>query len=201
MDVFMLNVTDYISPECTCKVEDMVAKLEHVASVEFNPLTQILKVTAHQGMMTREALTKHLEDCGVLCSDDAPESMTRRDYCVPCWSQDNQGGAFSFWRTQLPRHDAPVRRFVDDEIVLDLFRRLKGHDEPDKRNFRYVLALLLMRKKVFKFKEVRRSENDDALILTERGSDCEHVVVDPNLSEEQIQQVTVEVGQILNVKV
>ena len=28
----MLNVADYISPECTCNVEDMVAKLDHVAS-------------------------------------------------------------------------------------------------------------------------------------------------------------------------
>ncbi len=72
----MLNVADYISPECTCNVEDMVAKLDHVASVEFNPLTQVLKVTAHQGMITREALIKHLEDCGVHCSDDAPETMT-----------------------------------------------------------------------------------------------------------------------------
>lgn len=72
----MLNVEDYISPECTCNVEDMVTKLDHVASVEFNPLTQILKVTAHQGMITREALIKHLEDCGVHCSDDAPEGMT-----------------------------------------------------------------------------------------------------------------------------
>ena len=132
---------------------------------------------------------------------DTPESMTRRDYCVNCWPQDNGGGVFSFWRTQLPRRDAPVRRFVDDEIVLDLFRRLEGHDEPDKRNFRYVLALLLMRKKLFKFKEVRRNESGDALVLTERASDCEHVVVDPDLTEEQIQQVTAEVGQILNVKV
>ena len=73
----MLNVADYISPECTCNVEDMVAKLDHVASVEFNPLTQILKVTAHQGMITREALIKHLKDCGVHCSDDSPESMHR----------------------------------------------------------------------------------------------------------------------------
>jgi cation transport ATPase len=72
MDVFMLNVAEYISPECTCKVEDMVNKLDHITDVEFNPLTQVLKVTAHQGMMTREALIKHIEDCGVHCADDAP---------------------------------------------------------------------------------------------------------------------------------
>lgn len=76
MDVFMLNVADYISPECTCNVDDMAAKLDHVSSVEFNPLTQVLKVTAHQGMITRGALIKHLEDCGVRCSNDAPEGMT-----------------------------------------------------------------------------------------------------------------------------
>jgi Cu2+-exporting ATPase len=75
MDVFMLNVADYISPECTRKVEDIVGELDHVSSVEFNPLTQILKVTAHQGMMTRETLIKSIEDCGIHCSNDAPETV------------------------------------------------------------------------------------------------------------------------------
>lgn len=56
----MLNVAEYISPECTCNVEDMVAKLDHVSGVEFNPLTQVLKVTAHQGMINRGARARLL---------------------------------------------------------------------------------------------------------------------------------------------
>ena len=39
MDVFILDVADYTSPECTCNVENTVAKLDHVVGVEFNPPT------------------------------------------------------------------------------------------------------------------------------------------------------------------
>ena len=132
---------------------------------------------------------------------DEPASIVRRDYCDACWQRQGADLIFSFWQTRIPRRDAPVRRFVDDEIVLDLFRRLDGRNDPQKRNFRYVLALLLMRKKALKFTEFRRSEDGDALVLCDRLNECEHIVADPHLSEEQIQKVTEEVGQILNVKV
>ncbi len=71
-DTFILNVEEYIGPECTCKIEDMVLRLDHVLSAEFDPLTHILKVTAHSGMLTRKAIVKHLEDCNVHCSEGVP---------------------------------------------------------------------------------------------------------------------------------
>jgi hypothetical protein len=33
-EVFMLNVADYNSPECTCNAESMVAKLDHVDQLD-----------------------------------------------------------------------------------------------------------------------------------------------------------------------
>ena len=131
---------------------------------------------------------------------DAPAGFSRKDYCVACWPKQNGSLAFSFWRTQIPARDAPVRRFVDDENVLDLFRRLEGHAEPRKRDFRYVLALLLMRKKVLRFKEFHRDNAGDMLVLCERDGGSEHRVLDAHITEEQIQRVTEEIGQILNVK-
>ena len=135
----------------------------------------------------------------VLCDD--PVNLARKDYCSTCWPQQDTGVLFSFWQTAIPRRDAPVRRFVNDEIVLDLFRRLSGQDNAERRNFRYVLALLLMRRKVLKFRAFRREEGGDVLVVYDRLEDCEHAVLDPRLTEEQIQQVTEEVGQVLNTKV
>ena len=58
-----------------------------------------------------------------------------------------------------------------------------------------------MRKKVLKFVEFKRADNGDQLLLRDRVSDATHVVIDPNLTEDEIQQVTDEIGQILNFKV
>ena len=131
---------------------------------------------------------------------DEKEGFVRRDFCLACSSAKDKHTVFSFWQTRIPSQDAPVRRFVDDDIILDLFRRLDGHDDPTKKNFRYVLSLFLMRKKVLKFVEFRRDEKDHVLLLKDRIADAVHTVVDPDLNEEQVQQVTEEIGQILNVK-
>lgn len=132
---------------------------------------------------------------------DEKPSFVRRDYCPACWPAVSHEALFSFWQTRIPRKDAPVRRFVDDEIVLDFFRKLEGETEPSKVNFRYVLGLLLMRKKTLKFTEFKRGETGAVLVLHDRTHQCNYEVLDPNLTEEQIQQVTQEVGQILNTRV
>jgi hypothetical protein len=139
---------------------------------------------------------------------DGRPTFARRDYCSECWPRQDRRPVFSHWRTRLPKRDAPVRRFVDDEVVLDFFKRLEGSPEPAKIGFRYVLGLLLMRKKVLKLKEFRRAEapigqaqgKGAALILHDRLRDCDYEVADPNLTEEQIRQMTGEINQILNVK-
>lgn len=131
---------------------------------------------------------------------DEQTAFVRRDFCCGCWPQQERTAAFSHWQTRIPKKDAPVRRFVDDEIVLDFFRRLEGQDEPLKKNFRYVLALLLMRKKALKFTEFKRTEQGATLVLRDVLNQCQYHVSDPNLNEEQIQQVTEQVGQILNTK-
>jgi len=134
----------------------------------------------------------------VLCDEN--EGFVRYDYCQGCQPAEEVPGQFSHWVTRIPPRNAPVRRFVDDEVILDLFRRLDGHDDSTKRNFRYVLALLLMRKKVLKFNEFRREAEGDVLLLQDRTTDSVHTVIDPSLSEEQIEKVTEEIGQILNTR-
>ena len=129
--------------------------------------------------------------------DETP-SFVRRDYCAVCWPGEHREKAFSFWQTRIPRKDAPVRRFVDDEVILDFFKKLEGQEDPSKVSFRYVLGLLLMRKRVLKFTEFRRGDSCGLLVLYDKVRDCKYEVADPNLTEEQIQQVTEEIGQVLN---
>jgi hypothetical protein len=55
-----------------------------------------------------------------------------------------------------------------------------------------------MRKKTLKFKEFRRGDGGDSLVLHDRLRDCDYEVNDPHLSEEQVQQVTEEIKSVLN---
>lgn len=133
---------------------------------------------------------------------DENRQFLRRDFCLRCWEAKGDGEekkkAFSFWRTRVPVK-AEEKKVVDDEIVMNFFLRLQGETEPTKVNFRYVLALLLMRKKILKLDDIRYDDKGEALVLKHREEGTEYVVYNPQLSEEQVQQVTEEVGQILNV--
>jgi hypothetical protein len=112
----------------------------------------------------------------------------------------DRAALYSFWKTRCIPQEKKVKKFVDDSVILDFFVRLQHEQDPLKKNFRYVLALLLMRKKILKFEDVKKGEGGEALILRYPAEDQRFEVYNPQLTEEQIQQVTDQVGQILNVK-
>src|SRR3990170_4355517 len=67
-----LQVRDYISPECTCKVEDMVKAVPHVVEASFDPVNNILKVKVHRGMAAAKDIIKELKQCAVRCEQRMP---------------------------------------------------------------------------------------------------------------------------------
>jgi hypothetical protein len=74
---------------------------------------------------------------------------------------------------------------------------MDGENEPAKIKFRYVLALLLMRRKKLKLVEAHRDGDQDVLVLhaPQRGERVS--VVDPQLSEEEMNAVQDEVFEVL----
>jgi hypothetical protein len=132
---------------------------------------------------------------------DQDNKFVRKDFCPACWDKQDQTTLFSFWRTRCIPEEKKVKKFVDDSVILDFFMRLQGTADPSKKNFRYVLALLLMRKKLLKFDDIKKGEGGEALVLSLPAEGTKFEVYNPQLTEEQIQQVTEEVGQILNVKI
>jgi hypothetical protein len=107
---------------------------------------------------------------------------------------------FSAWQTQVPAKEQKKKLLVDDDVLVDFFDRLEGAADELKVNFRYILALVLMRKKVLKFIDVRRTDETEVLVLRMRGEKTDVEVVNPGLDEEKIARVTEEVGKILNVE-
>jgi len=55
-----LQVRDYVSPECSCKVEDMIGAVPHIVEASFDPVNNILKVKVHKGMASAKDACMHL---------------------------------------------------------------------------------------------------------------------------------------------
>jgi hypothetical protein len=123
--------------------------------------------------------------------------FARTDYAAEEWPGTPQD-AVADWTGRVPASDKPPRPVVNAELLLDCFDRLKDAADENGRNFRYVAALLLMRKKRFKFEDVARDDaGQDILILKDTRSGSVHEIVDPRLNEEQIVAVQNEVFRVL----
>ena len=122
--------------------------------------------------------------------------FVRRDYSTAAW-QGPPPQAFSFWCGRVPAREETRRPRIDDEMLVECFNRLEGQTEPGRMNFRFVVALLLMRRKHFKFEEARKQGDQELLILKCVRTGAKLEVVHPRLTDEQMTAVQEEVFQVL----
>ena len=64
--------------------------------------------------------------------------------------------------------------------------RLEGRQDPSEVNFRYVVALLLMRRKRFKFEETRVEGEKETLRVRCTRTGAVHDVLNPCLTEDEM---------------
>ena len=123
--------------------------------------------------------------------------FVRADFAAEAWP-GAPSGALAHWSGRVPADDKPRKPVINDEVLLDCFNRLQGASDTDGLNFRYVAALLLMRRKRFRFEDVVRDEaGHDVLLLKDAKGGAVHQVVDPRLTDEQIATVQAEVFRVL----
>jgi hypothetical protein len=124
--------------------------------------------------------------------------LVRTDYAPDTW-HGPPANAVAYWAGKVPvAGHKPRKAVVNDELLLDCFDRLKDSADPDGLNFRYVGALLLMRRKRFKFEDAIRDEHGrDVMLVRDTRGGAIHHVVDPRLTDDQIVAVQTEVFRVL----
>jgi len=131
--------------------------------------------------------------------DPQEDDLLRQDYCLDCWAARAPAGqdVLAFWKTRVPPPTARKKLFIDDDLLLNFFNRLEDADSESMRQFRFVLALVLMRKKLLVYDGLERRGQEEYWVMHLRGGDLKTHVLDPHLDEEKIAQVSRHLGQIL----
>jgi hypothetical protein len=145
------------------------------------------------------------------------DALERVDLSLEAWERgEGPEPIFSFWKTTAPDEKKPL--FVDDEVLMNLLRRLADAEQPQRIAFRFVLMLILMRKKLLRYDRTETRTVTDAAghaveqqwwILTPKldltkgpmgkWNESETLeVLDPQIGEPEIREVTEQLGQILN---
>ena len=117
------------------------------------------------------------------------------------WEEDKRKSApakpFSFWRSKFEPPAPPAPETLAKETAEDLLRRYIEEDEPQHANTRYILALMLERKRLLKQTDVQQDGNERILIYERVKTGEVFVIRDPQLHMEQIESVQGQVADLL----
>ena len=126
------------------------------------------------------------------------EGFERVDADESCWEQVEKQDLIGDWRAVMPEANERPKRFVDDPLLLEMFHRLADAEDPARLNFRFVLGLLLMRKRLLTYQTSRAENGREVWVMKARGSDEPSEMVNPDLTDEQVSEVTRQLGEVLN---
>jgi hypothetical protein len=146
----------------------------------------------------------------VAALSEGEEGLVRTDFSLRGWESGQAGAGrpgrlVAFWRARMPEPREKKKTLVEDEDLAQLFDQLgEGAEEGgDSRRarFRYVLAWLLVRRKLMQYGGVR----DGVMRLRRSGSLASGPVrdepwievEDPGLGEEELARATRELAVAL----
>ena len=170
----------------------------------------------------RKPFTPGDELTSVLYQDG--DGFVRRDFCPSCWearagrdddppstgAEGRGGDHFSFWRRVVPEpEDEEARKkrrleaMLNPIVLFDIFKEMADHPDAARRRFRFVLALMLMRRKKLRFISIGKRKmadgEQDVLVLKQagRGARLTFDVVDVRMGEEEMIAAQDEVAKVL----
>lgn len=132
------------------------------------------------------------------------DTFRREDLCEEAWQERRkafQSGAeappFSSWKTKYQQPPPPPPESLGKQTAEALLRKYMEEPGREKANVRYILALMLERKKILKPVETKVENGDRFLIYEHRESGEAFVILDPILRLDQLETVQQEVAELL----
>lgn len=139
--------------------------------------------------------------CIATLCDIGEEGLKRLDYSLEAWGEGPRPeGLFSFWRTTVPEEGVRKKQVIDETVLLTIFEQLADDDQPRRVALRFVLALILMRKRLLRF--MGRVEEEDIVTwrMRPRGSTPEAPlveVIDPGLGDDDVLALSEQLAEVL----
>jgi hypothetical protein len=127
---------------------------------------------------------------------DEDGQFIRKDYAADAWPGPPPG-CIGYWKGRVPAGAEKRRLTINEELLLDCLGHLSEATEPSRLNFRYVVALLLMRRRRLRFEDARKEGDLEVLHLRDTRSGTIYRVMDPRLGESEMAAVQDEVFKVL----
>lgn len=127
------------------------------------------------------------------------DGFRRQDLSEEAWQQRNDNIApFSFWRSKFEPPPPPAPEALARETAEDLLRRYMAQQNSTHANARYILALMLERKRLLQQVKIEQTGGVRTLIYEHAKSGEVFIIPDPQLRLDQLENVQNEVAALLH---
>lgn len=155
-----------------------------------------IKARSRQCARTHETFENGATIYTLLFRDRA--GFKREDISETAWQQIKESiTPFSFWKSKFQAPPPAAPEAMPKESVEELLRRLIREDLPEHMNARYVLAILLERKRTLKQVDIRETAEDKILIYEHVKTGEAFLIPDPRLRLDQLESVQQEIYSLL----
>ena len=126
------------------------------------------------------------------------DGFRREDICEEAWAaRPEEPAPFSFWRSKFEVPPPPPPEPLAKQDAESILRKLIAENSDATKNARYILALMLERKRLLKPME---SSDLDVLVYERAGTGETFLIPNPRLSLAQVPEVQREVSALLGLQ-
>ncbi|MDD3586526.1 MAG: hypothetical protein PHQ75_05035 [Thermoguttaceae bacterium] len=112
----------------------------------------------------------------------------RIDYCAKAWSElEKPENMIGWWTSKISPVNENKIKLAPNDILMNLFDELL--DQPDKAQMLYVLTLLLIRRKIFRYEREESAASPEILSVYAIRRETNYCVPVIEMNEEQIDEV------------
>lgn len=123
---------------------------------------------------------------------------TRQDLCADCYQRASRDGVYSYWQGEFKLPPPPPPEAIQKETAETLLRKLVESTDLTHAAARYILAVMLERKKILRHRETIRGEQDQELLVYEHARTGESFTLpDPHLRLNELEEVQRQVADLL----
>jgi hypothetical protein len=122
-------------------------------------------------------------------------TLERLDYAAEAWNGPPPD-ALGWWKSQMPTREAKKAQLAPSDVLLEFFAGLA--DQPEQADVRYVVALLLIRRRILRLEETQSGDNgQETLVLYCHRDESMHRVSVVLPDERRADEIQAEVSKLL----
>lgn len=122
--------------------------------------------------------------------------VVRLDFAQDAWGEAPDG-TIGWWRSQVPDASGKKMHWAPNDVMLHYFEQLAGQEE--KQDVRYVLALLMVRRRILRLEEnVKDEQGRDLLKLFCPRNETQYEVAAALPDEPRMLEIQTDLAQLLS---